>query len=156
LDYLRCLRFILYLPPKTKLEEIDFYWFNLNHHTIKYEINRFMVLYTVPYMLNSQRQVYNHSFGRQSTINNNIIHINWTINRDYLSINTTLGHFQHVNSLTLLVVIIKVHSQCLFFLVIFIYLGIEYKFSFLEYITPIFTSSTALFSFNSNRIYEIA
>ncbi|CAF3751781.1 unnamed protein product [Rotaria sp. Silwood1] len=42
-----------------------------------------MVLYKVPYLLNSQRQVYNHTFGRQSTINNNIT------------------HFQHVNSLVL-------------------------------------------------------
>jgi hypothetical protein len=46
-----------------------------------------------------------------------------------------------------------------FFWLFFIYLddlGIEYKFWFLEYNTPIFTSSTALFSFESNRIYEIA
>ncbi|CAF4307506.1 unnamed protein product [Rotaria sp. Silwood2] len=96
-----CLHFVLYLPAETKLENIDLYWFNLSHHTVVYEINELMVLYTVPYLLNSQRQVYNHTFGRQSTINNNITHIEWTIDRDPLSINTTLTHFQHVNSLVL-------------------------------------------------------
>ncbi|CAF3776891.1 unnamed protein product [Rotaria sp. Silwood1] len=98
---LRCLHFVLYIPAETKLENIDVYWFNLSHHTVEYEINELMVLYKVPYLLNSQRQVYNHTFGRQSTINNNITHIQWTIDRDPLSINTTLTHFQHVNSLVL-------------------------------------------------------
>src|SRR5690349_21511005 len=99
--YLRCLRFLLYLPAETKLENIDLYWFNLSHHTVEYEINGLMVLYTVPYLLNSQRQVYNHTFGRQSTINNSINHIEWIIDRDPLSIDTTLTHFQYVNSLVL-------------------------------------------------------
>ena len=72
---LRCLRFLLYLPAETKLENIDLYWFNLNHHTVQYEIHELMVLYTVPYPLNIQRQVDNHTFGQQSTINNNIHHI---------------------------------------------------------------------------------
>ncbi|CAF1510539.1 unnamed protein product [Rotaria sp. Silwood1] len=98
---LRCLHFVLYLPAETKLENIDLYWFNLSHHTVEYEINELMVLYTVPYLLNNQRQVYNHTFGRQPTINNNINHIEWTIDRDSLSINTTLTHFQYVNSLVL-------------------------------------------------------
>ncbi|CAF2958401.1 unnamed protein product [Rotaria sp. Silwood2] len=98
---LRCLSFVLYLPAETKLENIDLYWFNLSHHTVEYEINELMVLYTVSYLLNNQRQVYNHTFGRQPTINNNINHIAWTIDRDPLSINTTLTHFQYVNSLVL-------------------------------------------------------
>jgi hypothetical protein len=103
--------FVLYLPAETKLENIDLYWFNLSHHTVEYEIHELMVLYTVPYLLNSQRQVYNHTFGRQSTINNNITHIQWTIDRDPLSIDTTLTHFQHVNSLVLFFDI-KVNIQC--------------------------------------------
>ncbi|CAF3913366.1 unnamed protein product, partial [Rotaria sp. Silwood1] len=98
---LRCLRFLFYLPAETKLEKIDLDWFNLSHHTVEYEINGLMVLYTVPYPLNSQRQVYNHTFGRQSTINNNISHIEWIIDCDPLSIDTTLTHFQYVNSLVL-------------------------------------------------------
>ncbi|CAF4015693.1 unnamed protein product [Rotaria sp. Silwood1] len=98
---LRCLRFLFYLPAETKLEKIDLDWFNLSHHTVEYEINGLMVLYTVPYPLNSQRQVYNHTFGRQSTINNNINHIEWIIDCDPLSIDTTLTHFQYVNSLVL-------------------------------------------------------
>ncbi|CAF2123354.1 unnamed protein product [Rotaria magnacalcarata] len=98
---LRCLHFVLYLPAETKLEKIDLDWFNLSHHTVEYEINGRMVLYTVPYPLNSQRQVYNHTFGRQATINNNINHIEWIIDCDPLSIDTTLTHFQYVNSLVL-------------------------------------------------------
>ncbi|CAM4865761.1 unnamed protein product [Rotaria socialis] len=98
---LRCLRFLFYLPAETKLEKIDLDWFNLSHRTVEYEINGLMVLYTVPYPLNSQQQVYNHTFGRQSTINNNINHIEWIIDCDPLSINTTLTHFQYVNSLVL-------------------------------------------------------
>ena len=101
---LRCLRFILYLPGETKIENIDLNWFYLNDHTVQYEINRLMVLYTVPYLLNSQRQVYNHTFvQQQSTINKNINHIEWIIDRDPLSIDTTLIHFQYVNSLVLFV-----------------------------------------------------
>ena len=99
---LRCLRFLLYLLAETKLENIDLYWFNLSHHTVEYEINGLMILYTVPYLLNSQRQVYNHTFvQQQSTINKNINHIEWIIDRDPLSIDTTLIHFQYVNSLVL-------------------------------------------------------
>ena len=98
---LRCLRFLLYLPAETKLENIDLYWFNLSHHTVEYEINGLMILYTVPYLLNSQRQVYNHTFGRQSTINNDINHIQWIVDRDPSSIDTTLTHFQYVNSLVI-------------------------------------------------------
>ena len=98
---LRCLRFLLYLPAETKLENIDLYWFNLSHHTVEYEINGLMILYTVPYLLNSQREVYNHTFGRQSTINNDINHIQWIVDRDPSSIDTTLTHFQYVNSLVI-------------------------------------------------------
>ncbi|UJR07961.1 hypothetical protein I4U23_012240 [Adineta vaga] len=98
---LRCLRFLFYLPGETKLENIDLYWFNLNHDTVEYEINGMMILYTVPYLLNSQRQVYNHTFAGQSTINNSINHIEWIVDRDPLSIDTTLVHFQHVKSLVL-------------------------------------------------------
>jgi hypothetical protein len=139
---LRCLRFLLYLPAETKLENIDLYWFNLSHHTVEYEINGLMVLYTVPYLLNSQRQVYNHTFGRQSTINNSINHIEWIIDRDPLSIDTTLTHFQYVNSLVLFFDI-KVNIQYKS-MDIFIYLdclGNEYKRRFLACITSIFTSS---------------
>jgi hypothetical protein len=99
---LRRLHFVLYLPAETRLEKIDLYWFNLDHHTVEYEINEVMLLYTVPFLLNGQRQVYNHTFGRYSTINNNISHIEWIIDRDPLSIDTTLTHFQHVNSLYLI------------------------------------------------------
>ncbi|CAF1121845.1 unnamed protein product [Rotaria sp. Silwood1] len=60
-----------------------------------------MLLYTVPYLLNHQRQVHNHTFGRRLTINNKINHIQWVVDRDPLSINTTLTQFQHVNSLEL-------------------------------------------------------
>ena len=99
---LRCLHFVLYLPVETKLENIDLYWFDLNDHTVQYEINELlMILYTVPYPLNSQRQVYNHTFGRQSTMNENINHIQWTIDRDPLYMDRTLVHFQHVYSLVL-------------------------------------------------------
>jgi hypothetical protein len=139
---LRCLRFLLYLPAETKLENIDLYWFNLSHHTVEYEINGLMVLYTVPYLLNSQRQVYNHTFGRQSTINNSINRIEWIIDRDPLSIDTTLTHFQYVNSLVLFFDI-KVNIQCKS-MDIFIYLdclGNEYERRFLACITSIFTSS---------------
>jgi hypothetical protein len=139
---LRCLRFILYLPAETKLENIDLYWFNLSHHTVEYEINGLMVLYTVPYLLNSQRQVYNHTFGRQSTINNSLNHIEWIIDRDPSSIDTTLTHFQYVKSLVLFFDI-KVNIQCKS-MDIFIYLdclGNEYKCRFLACITSIFTSS---------------
>ncbi|CAF1403453.1 unnamed protein product [Adineta ricciae] len=96
---LHCLRFVLYLPGETKLENPDLYWFNLSHQTVEYVIDRMMILYTVPYPLNSQRQVYNHTFGRQATINKSIDHIEWIVDRDPLSIDTTLTHFQHVNSL---------------------------------------------------------
>ena len=100
--HLRCLHFVLYLPVETKLENIDLYWFCLNHHTVEYEINELMmILYTVPYLLNSQRRIHNHTFGRQSTINNNITHIQWIIDRDPLSIDTTLVHCQYVYSLVL-------------------------------------------------------
>ncbi|UJR29379.1 hypothetical protein I4U23_010591 [Adineta vaga] len=98
---LRCLRFVLYLPAETKLENTDLYWFNFNHHSVEYEINELLVLYTVPYLLNSQRQVYNHILAQQSTINNNINQIEWIIDRDPLSISNTLTHFQHVRSLAL-------------------------------------------------------
>lgn len=101
---LRCLHFILYLPVETKLENLDFDWFNLNHDTVQYEINELtMILYTVPYLLNKQRQVSNHTFGRQSTMNENINHIQWTIDRDYFSLDRTLIHFQYVYSLVLFV-----------------------------------------------------
>ena len=96
-----CLRFLLYLPAETKIENIDLNWFYLNHTTVEYEINRLMILYTVPYLLNSQRQVYNHTFGQQSTINNDINHIQWIVDRDPSSIDTTLTHFQYVNSLVI-------------------------------------------------------
>ena len=109
---LRCLRFLFYLPTETKLENIDLCWFNLNHSSVKYEIHELMVLYTVPYPLNSQRQVHNHTFGRQSTINNNIHHIQWIVDRDPLLINTTLTHFQYVNSLVLFVDIEVNNTQC--------------------------------------------
>jgi hypothetical protein len=105
------LHFVLYLPAETRLEKIDLYWFDLDHHTVEYEINEVMFLYTVPYLLNSQRQVYNHTIGRYSTINNNITHIEWIIDRDLLSINTTLTHFEHVNSFHLFFDI-KVSIKC--------------------------------------------
>jgi hypothetical protein len=102
--YLVCLRnlqFVIYLPVETKLEKIDLYWFDLSHHAVEYEINEVILLYTVPYMLNGQRKMYNHTYGRQSTINNKIDHIQWTIDCDSLSINSTLTQFQYVNSLKL-------------------------------------------------------
>ena len=94
------LQFVLYLPVETKIEKIDLYWFHLNHRAVEYEINEVILLYTVPYLLNSQRKVYNHTFGRRST-NNKIDHIQWTVDCDSLSINNTLTHFQYVNSLEL-------------------------------------------------------
>jgi hypothetical protein len=98
---LRRLHFVLYLPAETKVEKTDLYWFDLNHRGVEYEINEVMLLYTIPYLLNSQRQVQNHTFGLRSTINNKMNHIQWLVDRDPLSINTTLIHFRHVNSLEL-------------------------------------------------------
>lgn len=101
---LRSLHFVFYLPVQTKVENIDLDWFCLNHHAVQYEINELMmILYTVPYPLNSQRQISNDTFGRQLTINKNINHIQWTIDRDCLSIDRTLIHFQHVSSLVLFI-----------------------------------------------------
>ena len=68
---------------------------------VEYEINEVILLYTVPYLLNSQRKVYKHTFERRSTNNNKINHIQWTVNCDPLSINNILTHFQYVNSLEL-------------------------------------------------------
>ncbi|CAF4092816.1 unnamed protein product [Rotaria sordida] len=99
--HLRRLHFILYLPVQTRLDDIDLYWFNLDHHTVEYEINEVIFLYTIPYLLNSQRRVYNNSVAQQSTINNNITHIEWIIDHDLLSIAKTLLHFEHVKSLHL-------------------------------------------------------
>ena len=98
---LRNLQFVIYLPVETKLEKIDLYWFDLNHRVVEYEINEVILLYTVPYLLNSQRKVYNHTFGRQSTINNDINHLQWTVDCNPSSINSTLTQFQYVNSLEL-------------------------------------------------------
>ncbi len=98
---LRNLQFVIYLPVETKLEKIDLYWFDLNHRAVEYEINEVILLNTVPYLLNSQRKVYNHTFGRQSTINNKINHIQWTVDCNPSSINITLTQFQYVNSLEL-------------------------------------------------------
>ena len=92
---------MIYLPVETKLEKIDLYWFNLNHRAVEYEINEKILLYTVPYLFNSQRTVYNHIFGQQSTINNKINHIQWTVDCNFSSINSTLTQFQYVNSLEL-------------------------------------------------------
>ncbi|CAF3736407.1 unnamed protein product [Rotaria sordida] len=99
--HLRRLHFILYLPVQTRLDDIDLYWFNLDHHTVEYEINEVIFLYTIPYLLNSQRRVYNNSVAQQSTINNNITHIEKIIDHDLLSIAKTLLHFEHVKSLHL-------------------------------------------------------
>ncbi|CAF3022008.1 unnamed protein product [Rotaria sp. Silwood2] len=99
--HLHRLHFILYLPVQTRLDDIDLYWFNLDHHTVEYEINEVIFLYTIPYLLNSQRRVYNNSVAQQSTINNNITHIEWIIDHDLLSIAKTLLHFEHVKSLHL-------------------------------------------------------
>jgi hypothetical protein len=123
--HLRCLRFLLYLPAETILENTDLYWFNLSQHSVEYEINGLMTLYTVPYLLNSQRQVHNHTFGRQMTMNKNIHHIEWIIDRDPLSIDTTLTHFQYVHSLVLFVDI-QVNIQCKF-MDIFIRFGLFRK-----------------------------
>jgi hypothetical protein len=98
---LRNLQFVISLPVETKLEKIDLYWFDLNHRAVEYEINERILLYTVPYLLNSQRTVYNHTCGGQSTINNKINHIQWTVDCIPLSINSTLTQFQYVNSLEL-------------------------------------------------------
>jgi hypothetical protein len=98
---LRHLHFVLYLPVETKLEKRDLYWFDLNHRAVEYEINEFIVFYTVPYLLNNQRQVYNHTFGLRSTINHNINHIQWIVDCNSSSINSTLNQFQYVNSLML-------------------------------------------------------
>jgi len=92
---------VIYLPVETKLEKIDLYWFDLNHRAVEYEINEVILLYTVPYLLNNQRKVYNHTFGRQSTINNKINHIQWTVDCNPSSINSTLPQFRYVNSLEL-------------------------------------------------------
>ena len=110
---LRCLQFVLYLPVETKLENVDLDWFNLNHDTVQYEINELMmILYTVPYLLNNQRQVYNHTFLRQSTMNNKITDIQWGLDRDLLSFDRTLIHFQHVNSLFLFIDIkVKIFNE---------------------------------------------
>lgn len=96
---LRRLHFVLFLPIETKLDEIDLYWFDLNHRAVEYEINEVMLLYTVPYLLNSQQQLCNHTFGRRSTVNEKIDHMKWAINCDPSSINASLAHLQHVNSL---------------------------------------------------------
>jgi hypothetical protein len=45
--------------------------------------------------------VYNNSVAQQSTINNNITHIEWIIDHDLFSIAKTLLHFEHVKSLHL-------------------------------------------------------
>ena len=100
---LRCLRFVLYLPVKTKVEEIDLYWFDLSHDGVEYEIDGLLILYTVPYPLSSQRQVYNHSFGRHSTLNKNINDMEWIIDWDSSSFHRTLNHFQYVRSIVLFV-----------------------------------------------------
>jgi hypothetical protein len=99
--HLRRLHFILYLPVQTRLDDIDLYWFNLDHHTVEYQINEVIFLYTIPYLLNNQRRVYNNSVAQQSTINNNITHIEWIIDHDLFSIAKTLLHFEHVKSLHL-------------------------------------------------------
>lgn len=104
------LHFVLYLPIETKLEETDLYWFDLNHRAVEYEINKVTLLYTIPYLLNSQRQVHNHIAARRSTNNNKMNHIEWIIDRDSLLINTTLTQFQHVKSL-LIYYNIKVRNQ---------------------------------------------
>ena len=110
---LRCLHFVLYLPVETKLENVDLDWFNLNHDTVQYEINELtMLLYTVPYLLNSQRQVY-HTLLRQSTMNKNITDIQWRIDRDLLSLDQTLIHFRHVDSLFLSIDMkVKIFNEC--------------------------------------------
>ncbi|CAF1294548.1 unnamed protein product [Rotaria sordida] len=51
--------------------------------------------------LTNQRTVYNHTFGGESTINNKINHIQWTVDCIPSSINSTLTQFQYVNSLEL-------------------------------------------------------
>ena len=138
---MRHLQFVFHLPVETNLEKIDLYWFNLNHSAVEYETDEVMLLYTVPYLLRSQRQVHNHAFGRRLTINNKINHIEWVIDRDPLSINTTLTHFQHVHSL-MLYYDIHVKNQCnsISILIDLDCLGNESKSMFLASSTSSFTS----------------
>jgi hypothetical protein len=102
---LRKLSFVLNLPGETILEKDDLYWFDLDHHGVQYEIdtnetNSIMFLYTLPYLLNSQRQVHNNTFARRSQIERKINYIQWIVDDDPLSIDTSLVYLQNVHSLT--------------------------------------------------------
>ena len=101
---LRKLGFVLNLPGETILEKHDLYWFDLDHHGVQYEIdtnetNSIMLLYTLPYLLSSQRQVHNNTFARRSQIERKINYIQWIVDDDPLAIDTSLVYLQNVHSL---------------------------------------------------------
>ena len=96
---LRQLAFILHLPEYTILEQDDLHWFNLGHHEVRYEINSDMLLYTLPYLLNSQRRLHNHTFAQRPQMEGRINHIEWIVDDDPLSINVSLDRLKHLHSL---------------------------------------------------------
>ena len=141
------LHFVLYLPVETKLEKLDLDWSKLDHQAVEYEINDVMFLYTVPSILNSQRRVCNETFVQQSTINNDITHIEWVINRDLLSLDTTLVHFQHVQSLQLVFdVTVSIEYELLHIFICINSLGNEIRSTFLACDNAMFAFSSTSYS----------
>lgn len=96
---LRQLAFILVLPEDTILEKEDLHWFNLDRQGVQYEMDSEMLLYTLPYPLSSQRQVYNHTFARPLESECRINHLEWIVDDDPLSINVSLERLKYVQSL---------------------------------------------------------
>ncbi|CAF1444827.1 unnamed protein product [Adineta ricciae] len=121
---LRKLKFILNLPDDTVFEDDDLYWFNLGHRGIQYEIDKNeteskIVLYTLPYSLNCQRQVRNNAFIQHSQIERKIDYIQWVVDDDPLSIENSLVYLQNTHFLKWFYVIQKSipspRSWCLIF-----------------------------------------
>ena len=81
------------------LEKDDLHWFHLGHRDVQYEIGSEMLLYTLPYRLDSHRQLHNHTFGRRSLIPNRIEHLEWIVDDDPLAVNSSIVRLQYIHSL---------------------------------------------------------